>query len=111
MKIMLETTQWADQTPNHVYVFNDSMSKIVAYVPAGSKTVFKFKQPIDLDRKGRTFVDLDDTEQDVDSNTITVTGSKGQRYSLTNEGTGWVCSCPGFNYHGKCRHLTERQLI
>ncbi len=31
MKIMLETTEWATPTPNHVYVFNDSMSKIIAF--------------------------------------------------------------------------------
>ena len=108
MKIMLETTAWADNTPNHVYVFNDAMSKIIAYVRAGSRQVVRFRQPIDLDRRGRTFVDLDETVQDqTDSEVVEVKGSKGQTYYLSREGMGWVCTCPGFNFHGKCRHLKE----
>ncbi len=106
MKIMLETTEWATPTPNHVYVFNDSMSKIIAYVRAGTKEVFKFKKPLSIDTRGRKFVDLDDAVPDQpESTVIEVEGSKGNKYFLSNPGEGWVCTCPGFQFRGNCKHL------
>ncbi len=109
MKIMLETTVWDSPTvPNHVYVFNDSMTKAIAYVRAGSKEVFKFKNPMAIDTRGRTFVELDDTEpEQPSSDVITVLGSKGETYYLTNEGPDWFCTCPGFKFRGSCRHVAE----
>ena len=62
MKIMLETTVWTDGGANHVYVFKDKptgrSAKAVAYVPAGTKALKRFKKPLVLDLKGRTFVEL-----------------------------------------------------
>ena len=108
MKIMLETTVWDDPgVPNHVYVFNDSMSKAIAYVRAGTKEVFKFKKPLSIDTRGRTFVPLDDEPEEQDAGTIAVQGSKGETYYLSNEGNGWLCTCPGFKFRGNCRHVAE----
>lgn len=105
---MLETTEWADATPNHVYVFNDSMTQAIAYVRAGTKEVFKFKQPIGIDRRGRTFVDLDDAEPaQPDPQRLEVVGSKGETYYLSNEGNGWFCTCPGYTFRGNCKHTKE----
>jgi hypothetical protein len=63
-KIMLETTEWADGGANHVYVFADKptgrSARAIAYVPAGSKVLQRFKKPLDLDLRGRTFVELTD---------------------------------------------------
>ena len=58
-----ETTQWDDGSQaNHVYVFNDKPSgrsaTAVAYVPVGSTKVHKFRTPLKLDLKGRTFKEL-----------------------------------------------------
>ena len=109
MKIMLETTEWATPTPNHVYVMNDSMTKMTAYVPAGSRTVSKFKNPQRIDTRGRTFVELEDGVPDQpDPTVITVEGSKGQKYFLSNEGEGWLCTCPGFRFRGQCKHVAEQ---
>lgn len=58
MRIMIETTKWSVPTPNHVYVFDDGLTNIIAYVPEGSKKLTKFKTPMSIDRKGRTFKDL-----------------------------------------------------
>ena len=64
MKIMIETTKWeGDAGPNHIYVFeqfkgNERTAKAVAYVPAGTKALKRFKKPLVLDLKGRTFVEL-----------------------------------------------------
>lgn len=102
MKIMQEVTTWSDRTPNHIYVFDDSMNNIIAYVPEGSDRVIKFKAPITFDRRGRKFEVIDDTP--AKSKQRTVKGSKGQTYYLTETNGVWQCSCPGYTYHGKCRH-------
>jgi hypothetical protein len=64
IKVMQETTEWADGGCNHIYIFKDKPTgrgaKAIAYIPAGSKIVQRFKKPIDLDLKGRTFVELTD---------------------------------------------------
>lgn len=108
---MLETTEWADgygQNCNHVYVFNDSMTKISAYVPRGSKTLQRFKNPINMDTRGRTFVELGEVEPPKPEQ-ITVQGSKGETYYLTEDEGVWSCTCPGFKFRGACRHVAEKQ--
>ena len=65
MKIMLETTQWEGPSgPNHIYIFeqfkgNERTAKAMAYVPFGTEPVKRFKKPIVLDLKGRTFRAVD----------------------------------------------------
>ena len=65
MKIMLETTQWEGPSgPNHIYIFeqfkgNERTAKAMAYVPFGTEPVKRFKKPIVLDLKGRTFQTVD----------------------------------------------------
>lgn len=114
MKIVEETTEWKDAwVPNHVYVLNDSMSKMIAYVPAGSKTVKKFSKPMDFDRRGRTFVELGDVEEKPQPNTWTVEGSKGKTYTVSREpggGMNYACTCPGFTFRGSCKHVAEFQM-
>ena len=61
MIILQETTRW--DAPNHIYIFNakpgERSASAIAYVPVGSSRVFKFKKPITLDLKGRTFKPVD----------------------------------------------------
>lgn len=114
MKIMLETTVWSTPTPNHVYVMNDSMTKMMAYVPEGSKTVKKFKQPMSIDIRGRTFVELEDSEPQEETpkpDQWKFTGSKGDVYTVSREpggGMNYHCTCPGFTYRGQCKHTAEK---
>lgn len=113
MRIMLETTEWVGNFPNHVYVFNDSMSHMIAYVPAGSKQLQRFKKPIAFDRRGRTFVELEDEEPVKEApkpDQWEFVGSKGDVYLVTREpggGLDYRCTCPGFTYRGSCRHSAE----
>jgi len=87
------------------------MSKMIAYVPQGSKTVKKFKNPISFDTRGRTFVELEDSQPD--PAVITRTGSKGEVYHITQDKSqgwrGWSCTCPGFKFRGSCKHVAEIQ--
>lgn len=61
MIILQETTRW--DAPNHIYIFKgkpgERSASAVAYVPQGSNKVFKFKKPLVLDLKGRTFKPVD----------------------------------------------------
>lgn len=116
VKIMLETTVWKDSwVPNHVYILNDSQTKIVAYVPAGTKVVKKFKSPQSFDRRGRTFVELEGESpaQEPQPDRWEVPGSKGKTYTVTREpggGLNYTCTCPGFLYRGSCKHVAEFQI-
>jgi len=39
---------------------------------------------------------------------VTVTSSKGDKtYMVTVEGNQAICTCPGFGFRRKCRHVTE----
>jgi hypothetical protein len=65
MKIMLETTEWPEGSGdcNHIYVFEEfkgcgRSAKAVAYVPHGVDPVQKFRTPLDIDLRGRTFVEV-----------------------------------------------------
>jgi hypothetical protein len=58
--IYQETTQWNNPAqPNHIYIFKDRLSgrsaSAVAYLQQGSTQVFKFKQPMKIELKDRTF--------------------------------------------------------
>lgn len=110
---MQEVTEWTTPTPNHIYVFDDSMNSAIAYVPEGSRTVKKFKNPIAIDRRGRKFVELEEDARVPDPEVITRTGSKGEVYYITQDKSqgwkGWSCTCPGFTFRGSCKHVAEIQ--
>jgi hypothetical protein len=60
--IFEETTAWAENCANNVYVFEAKptgrTAKCLAYVKAGTKEVIKLKSPLVFDLKGRTFKEL-----------------------------------------------------
>ncbi len=64
MVIMQETTQWTDSNGgNHIYIFKKKPegrgAEAVAYLPQGTDRVIKFRKPMKLDLKGRTFRAVD----------------------------------------------------
>ena len=105
MKIVQETTKWEGGIPNHIYVLDDSMSKLIGYVPLGTKEVKKFAKPLSFSTKGREFKLMKQMDEP-NPNVKYVEGSKGKRYTLTREDGVWVkCSCDGFKYRGSCKHI------
>ena len=116
MKAFLETTHWPDTefNCNHVYWMDDSKNKMHAYAKFGNPAeVTVFKNPIKIDTRGRKFepvrndiygwVDPDQAS----AQTWKFTGSKGDVYTVEQVDHGHVCSCPGFQFRGQCRHITE----
>lgn len=111
MKVLQETTVWTDTNqPNHVYFMNDSKSKAYAYLQHGTKEVFRFKKPIAIDTRGRKFVEVPNqwkftVDDQPLGRTWKITGSKGDVYTVSEENGFLSCTCSGFKFRGKCRHV------
>lgn len=115
MKFFQETTRWSQSNAcNHVYLLSDDKSKMYAYVQHGTDSVFKFKNPIRIDTRGRTFRVVSNTynftldnESKPEQKTWQVVGSGGDVYTITETDHGLACTCSGFRFRGKCRHTAE----
>lgn len=111
MKFYQETTQWDRDISNGIYLLNDSKTKMFAFIRAGSKSVFKFKNPIQIDTRGRTFKEVKNIfnfkieEPRSQNPRWEVQGSKGDKYIVEQTENGLTCTCSGFKFRGKCRHL------
>jgi hypothetical protein len=102
MEALKETT--GGLFPPHVYLLDGT--NLVAYIKKGETKPFYFKNPIKgFDKRGRKFEKLkvNPFKAKVKSNLITVTGSKGQTYSVDPDAK--TCTCPGFTFRGTCKHL------
>lgn len=112
MKFYQETTKWKESIPNGVYLLNDSKTKMYAYVPAGEKSAVKFKKPIQISTRGRSFKEVKNTfgfkiENESTNPKWEVKGSKGDVYIVERTENGLICSCTGFRFRGNCKHLTQ----
>lgn len=109
MQAYKEITDWdSDVAPNHTYLLDGT--KMIAYIKQGSTEPFYFKTPIQIDKRGRKFVELDKNPFEVEIKTelIEVKGSKGNTYYVDPEAK--TCTCPGFSFRGACKHITELEL-
>jgi hypothetical protein len=106
MKAVQETTVW-DQSyqPNHVYLLEGN--RMLAYIPAGSRTPHYFTQPLMFDSRRRTFKELKPSPFGPEEKTwiLEVAGSNGAIYRV--DPVNKTCDCMGFNFRGKCRHLDQ----
>jgi hypothetical protein len=44
-----------------------------------------------------------------DTETWSVDGSKGSKYTVVRTRNKWTCTCPGFQFRKSCRHIQELQ--
>ena len=102
MRAYKEITDWS--SPNHTYLLDGT--NLIAYIKEGESEPFYFKNPIKgFDNSKRKFIELTDNpfEVKVTSSLREVKGSRGDSYFVNDtEGT---CTCPGFTYRGKCKHV------
>ena len=110
-----ETTEWTESTPNHTYLMDESRGKMFAYVRAGTNTPKIFAKPITISTKGRRFRAVPDrwkvkiTAEQPEGRSWQVQGSRGDQYTVTEHEGRWNCTCSGFKFRGKCRHVDSQQ--
>ena len=118
MKYFQEITEWTEKSAvNHIYYLTDDKSKMVGYIKNGTTDLFKFKTPISISTKGRKFKLVKDGEADSvyfvkqeertdkGANAIEIEGSGGKKYFVTKTKAGLTCSCTGFQFRRKCKHV------
>ncbi len=121
LKIVKEITEWRDvsRQPNHVYLMDGD--KVYAYSKWGEGPAEVLRTPLRIDRRRRKFVEqkknlwkfdltirVDKEEPAKPQGQVwTVAGSKGNKYFVNLSAGQWSCTCPGFGFRGKCRHITE----
>ena len=112
MIVLKETTEWNDNTPNHIYFVSDNKSKLLAYIKSGTEEVLKLSVPIAFSTTRRKFVELKNTfgfngGEKSTNPTWKVEGSKGSIYIIEQTNNSYVCSCSGYKFRGKCKHIDE----
>jgi hypothetical protein len=122
MKYFQETTEWSTRyVPNHIYYLTDDKRKMVGYIKAGSTELIKFSKPMNFDSKGRKFTVLP-RKAESDSvyfpsvqeakpagQVIEIEGSSGKKYYVSKIGNRITCTCPGFAFRHKCKHVEQVQ--
>lgn len=109
MLAIKEITVWKgiSRQPNHTYLMDGD--KIIAYKQWHTGEPIYSKTPLRMDKRYRKFVEVEVSQfkniPQVASNTKTVQGSKGNTYTVNLDTN--TCSCPGFTFRGKCKHIEE----
>lgn len=105
IEVLKEITQWDEPTltaNNGTYWVNSAGHLVAFQSPNGPRTVFK--NPLKgFSKTRRKFEKLGTIDESYPTDTISVTGSNGETYYITDG----VCSCPGFKFRGHCRHTKD----
>ena len=113
LEILKETTIWNDGSIiNHTYLLEGT--KIVAYAKFGGDEVQVLRTQIKIDKRYRTFVKTNHyglekfiKKTPIKSNTrVFKVVSKTKEYFVELSDYNYTCTCTGFNFRGKCKHIT-----
>ena len=113
MKWFAETTDYKDSVPNGIYLLDDTKTKMYAFKPRGTGEIKTFKNPIRIDVRGRKFqvnpvqFKTELKEPEPEGRVWTVKGSKGDEYRVSELNGNYSCSCSGFRFRSKCRHIEQ----
>jgi len=112
LEILKETTVWSDgSNANHTYLLDGT--KIVAYAKYSDNTVQVLKSQIKIDKRYRTFVKtkhpgleklIKNTTPKSNTRVFKVQ-SKEKEYFVELSDYNYSCTCTGFNFRGKCKHI------
>ena len=102
--------EWRDTTytgkvlPDEKW-FKPGDFKLSSDEPHMSFRVINLKNVIDLKVGGQ---DVDQEEVDDGTQLVPIKGKKGNQYWVTiKDGSAQTCTCPGFMFRNRCRHLNE----
>ena len=113
LEILKETTVWSDgSNANHTYLLDGT--KIVAYAKSSDNSIQVLRTQIKIDKRYRTFVKTQHSGHEkfikstpTKSNTrVFKVQSKTKEYFVELSDYNYTCTCTGFNFRGKCKHIT-----
>jgi len=110
MILAKEITVWDVEYrhPNHTYLMTDSMDKIIGYFKWNNPKDFqKFKSPMGFDTRYRKFEILHRYEESSNNKRWKLLGSKNYVYYVEQTDNGLTCTCVGFKFHSKCKHIEQ----
>jgi hypothetical protein len=112
MKFFQEITE-GECYPNHIYLLSDNKEYMHGYVKAGSRLLEMMKSKYRFGTTKRKFQEVPNTFGFVEQPEVavadtedrwTVTGSRGEKYTVERVGNKLTCTCSGFKFRSKCRH-------
>ena len=113
LEILKETTVWADSSnANHTYLLEGS--KIIAYAKSSDNSVQVLRTQIKIDKRYRTFVKtkhsglekfIKKTIPKPNTSVFKVTSGE-KEYFVELSDYNYTCTCTGYNFRGKCKHIT-----
>ena len=113
LEILKETTVWSDgSNANHTYLLDGT--KIIAYAKSSDNSIQVLRTQIKIDKRYRTFVKTQHSGLEkfikstpTKSNTrVFKVQSKTKEYFVELSDYNYTCTCTGFNFRGKCKHIT-----
>lgn len=99
MECLVETTVGF---PVNTYLVHSG--KLLAFKSFKNKSWKKFDTGLDFSKTGRTFKRIPipaEFDEPQEKDVKIVIGSTGEKYFIKNG----KCSCPGFRFRGKCKHV------
>ena len=112
LEILKETTVWSDgSNANHTYLLDGS--KIIAYAKYSDNSVQVLRTQIKIDKRYRTFVktkhfglqNLIKSTPTKSNTRVFKVKSKEKEYFVELSDYNYTCTCTGFNFRGKCKHI------
>lgn len=102
-----EITDWIH--PNHTYFVDNTQSKLLGYKSKNGK-VCMYEVPMSFSTRGRKFERIREIadKKDPNVNVTRIVSPSGNVYFVNAFADGTkTCSCIGFKFHGKCKHLIQ----
>lgn len=112
LEILKETTVWSDgSNANHTYLLDGT--KIIAYAKYSDNSVQVLRTQIKIDKRYRTFIkakhfglqNLIKSTPTKSNTRVFKVKSKEKEYFVELSDYNYTCTCTGFNFRGKCKHI------
>ena len=112
LEILKETTVWSDgSNANHTYLLDGS--KIIAYAKSSDNSVQVLRTQIKIDKRYRTFIkakhfgleNIIKSSPTKSNIRVFKVKSKEKEYFVELSDYNYTCTCTGFNFRGKCKHI------
>jgi hypothetical protein len=110
MKFFREITPGV-QYPMHTYLLSDNREFMYGFVPQDKNQLTEFKNRYRFDVRGRKFQEVPNSWGYQEPALIKsaerweIQGSRGDIYTVERQDGKLSCSCSGFRFRGKCRHI------